>query len=357
LLPPPFLFYASPRVIWGVRMKPSRRVCFLAVLALISCPSRVWSQRKANPNFVNSRILVQVRYVSGARAAQGILVRLDVEGGGVVAQEQTDAAGKVTFVPPLPGVYVVLVSEPGYREVERRVDLTIAPTSSLNLELVRLPSERDLSKTPQGLGDMVSVSGLNIPEGALKEFETAQKLLKEQQDVTACIEHLQEAIKMDDSFSQAYTMLGIAYLQRHQWKDAETSLEKAVQLDPKSGTAYLSLGASLNQEKDYAGAEKALRRGLELDPEAPEGHYELGKTYWALGRWQEAEPHAVKAAAMQPNLPSVHVLMGNILLRKRDAQGALKEFQEYLHLAPEGPMAPGARQMVDKIEQAIKQAH
>ncbi len=334
-------------------MRPFRRVCFLAVLVLMSCPSRVWSQRKPNPNFVNSRIFVQVRYASGARVAQGILVRLEIEGDGVVAQEQTDGAGKVTFVPPVQGVYVVVVSEPGYREVQRRVDLTIAPTGSVNLELVRLPSQRDLSKTPQGLGDRVSVSDLNIPEGALKEFEMAQKLLKEKQDVAACIEHLQKAIKMDDSFSQAYMMLGIAYLQRHQWKDAETSLEKAVQLDPKSGTAYLSLGASLNQGKDYAGAEKALRRGLELDPEAPEGHYELGKTYWALGRWQEAEPHAVKAAAMQPNLPAVHVLMGNILLRKRDNQGALKEFQEYLRLDPHGSMAPDVQGIVDKIQKAL----
>jgi hypothetical protein len=46
--------------------------------------------------------------------------------------------------------------------------------------------------------------------------------------------------------------------------------------------------------------------------------------------------------------------MGNIALRKHDSELALKEFKEYLRLDPQGPMAAGARQMADKLEQAAK---
>jgi hypothetical protein len=49
----------------------------------------------------------------------------------------------------------------------------------------------------------------------------------------------------------------------------------------------------------------------------------------------------------------VHVVLGNIALRKQDAAGALKEFQEYLKLDPNGPMAAGAQAMVKKIQDAI----
>ena len=337
-------------------MKPSRWVCFVALLVFLGSPSRMWSQRNRSRSFVNSRIFVQVRRANGALAPQGILVKLEAEDGGVVAQDQTDASGKVTFLPPQPGIFMVVVSEPGYREVQRRVDLTISVTSAVNIELIPLPSRQGLTETPQAAGDTVSVSSLGIPDGARKEFEAARKLLNENHDIAACIVHLQKAIELDDTFPQAYLMLGMAYLQTQKWKDAQRALEKAVQLNPQSGEGYLALGASLSQQKDYAAAEKALIRGLELNPNAPEGDYELAKTYWALGRWQEAEPHAVKAAAMQPNLPAVHVLMGNILLRKRDNQGALKEFEEYLRLEPNGSMAPAVRGVVDKIQKALAPA-
>ena len=59
---------------------------------------------------------------------------------------------------------------------------------------------------------------------------------------------------------------------------------------------------------------------------------------------------------MQPTMATVHVLLGNIALRKQDTPGALKEFQEYLKLDPNSPMAEGTRTMVKKIEKALTQA-
>jgi hypothetical protein len=49
----------------------------------------------------------------------------------------------------------------------------------------------------------------------------------------------------------------------------------------------------------------------------------------------------------------VHVLLGNIALRKRDTPGALKEFQEYLRLDPKGPMAEDTQAMVKKLQDGL----
>jgi len=103
----------------------------------------------------------------------------------------------------------------------------------------------------------------------------------------------------------------------------------------------LALGAVFNETKEYPQAETALLRGLALKPDAPAGHYELAKTYWFLGRWQEAAPHARKAVSAMPDVASPHALLGNILLREQDAQGALDEYHDTCgssHLAQWPPL-------------------
>jgi hypothetical protein len=49
----------------------------------------------------------------------------------------------------------------------------------------------------------------------------------------------------------------------------------------------------------------------------------------------------------------VYVLSGNIMLRKLDPQGALQNYKEYLHRAPDGLMAGSARERVKKLEQIL----
>ena len=187
---------------------------------------------------------------------------------------------------------------------------------------------------------------------ARKEFEAAEKSLAAK-DLDSCIIHLQRAIHFYDAFPRAYTMLGGAYAQEQKFSDAEAALQKAIQLDPKGAAAYIQLGATYNQMKKYPEAEKALNQGLQIDPNAAAAHYEIAKTLMALGRWQDAEPHAVKALAALPDVPPLHVVMGNIFLKKRDAPAALQEFQQYLKLDPNGSMAPAVRDVVAKIQSAL----
>jgi Flp pilus assembly protein TadD len=295
---------------------------------------------------------VQVRYANGAPGPSGIHVRLESPESGSAGDCQTVEGGKCQFNLASSGVYMVRMSERGFKEVIVRVELIGMSRGYATLELKPIPGEAPPETPKQESGDTVSVLDLSVPENARQEFEKGQAALKENK-LDDGVAHLRKAIKFYDAFPQAYTLLGTAYLGQKDWKNAEVALRKANELDPKFPDAYMELGAVFNQTKEYPQAETALLKGLELKPEAAAGHYELAKTYWALGRWQDAAPHARKAVAGMPDLAPAHALLGNVMLRESNAQGALHEYQEYLRLDPNGSMAPSVRQMIEKIQRAL----
>ncbi len=338
---------------------PRTSLCFILLLfTSLSVPTSLVAQRGVGSGARPSSggvIDVQVRYSNGAPGPRGIHVRLEAAEGGPAGDCETADGGKCQFNLASSGVYMVRMSERGFKDVIVRVELIGMSRGYATLELKPIPGETPPGASaapPEGDPNLVSALDLNVPENAREEFKKGQGALRENK-LDDGIAHLRKAIKLYDAFSQAYTLLGTAYLGQKDWKNAELALRKANELDPKFPDAYLELGAVFNQTKEYPKAETALLKGLELKPEAAGGHYELAKTYWALGRWQDAAPHARTAVAGMPDLAAAHALLGNVMLRESNAQGALREYQEYLRLDPNGPMAPGVRQMIEKIQKAL----
>lgn len=300
--------------------------------------------------FNNASISVQVRNPDNSAAGQGILVELLAENMVPIDQSQTDSSGKCRFIPTSPAIYVVRARAPGYLDVSSRLDMQNTQTAMAFLVLRVDPRH---VPPPEVAGGTASASDLAVPESARKAFAAGQKALDDH-DIDKGIEYLKKAIQAYPSYPQAYTLLGAAYLEQKNYKDAQISLQKAVELDPKSAGAYLELGAVLNIQKDYPGAVTALTKGLEINPDVPAvAEYELAKAYMAQQQWQNAEVHLRKAIAKQLDLAAAHVSLGNVLLKKGDGPGALEEFQTYLKLDPSGPMAAGVKDIIPKIQAAI----
>jgi Flp pilus assembly protein TadD len=293
-------------------------------------------------------------YVKDAVTHAGIehvIVTLDRETSGYVGQAETDHQGKFTFNAPGQEIFRISVRPPGYEGETKRVDLRTASSDYVTFELRPAKKPGSSAAVPD---DNLGPRDVSIPEKAWEEYVKAHHSMGDK-DVEASVRHLQKAIKIYPGFSQAYATLGVAYIAQSKLDDARGALEKSIELNPKSAPPYITLGMLLNHEKEYTGAEKNLSRGVELDPNAPEAHYELAKAYLALQRWPDAELHAQKAAELRPDMAPAHIVLGNIALHKSDNQAALKEFKEYLRLDPHGPMAAGAQQMVERIEQARNQ--
>jgi tetratricopeptide (TPR) repeat protein len=290
-----------------------------------------------------------IRYSNG-QPADHVIIRLRSDTISFDSQTQSDMQGKFEFDGLPPSRYRLTIEGQGFRPYSNTMDISMSHMANelITLRLIKEPANE---APPSG-----SISATNpVPPAAQKEFDAGKKSLDEKKDADDSIKHFRKATELYDKYAEAYFMLGVVYMDQRKLEDAQTALTKSTELAPSAPSGYLALGALYNQEKKFDDAEKVLAKGLELDPNDAQGHTDLARTYWAMGKWQDAEPHAQKAVAIKPDLAQAHIVLGNIDLRKRDNAGALKEFNEYLRIEPQGPMAEPVRQVVAKIEAAQKQ--
>ena len=328
------------------------RPAFLRSLAVLTLyflvPKASFAQN--TPGMGRTSIRGSVKDAQTHQALYRVIVDVESQSGGNAAQVITDSTGKFSVEGLDADVYLVRVRFPGYNEDVERVDLTITSSNYLDIQLKPKPGNTAKPIAPEGPGAKIDARLASAPDKARKEFDKGRECMEKGQDPSSCVDHFKKAVKDYPKFADAYVMMATAYFQQKNAADAKSALDNAIQADPKIPEAWFTLGMLQNAQKDYVGAEKSLTEGLKVDDNAPQGHYELGKTYLAENKLPEAEQHAQRAIALQPKLAAGHILLGNIAWKKQDAEGALKEYQEYLKLDPNGPMAPGAQAMVKKIQ-------
>jgi Flp pilus assembly protein TadD len=335
-------------------MRPAsfRRGALFALICLSSLTCLAQRGAGTGPSMRTS-IRGTVRDAVTHQALARVVVMIESSDSGYAGQAQTDSSGRFDLQGLDASSYSLNIRFPGYYDATQSVDLTTNPMAYLTFELRPKPGTATPAVAPEGPDSSLNARLASVPEKARKEFLKAQELWQEGKDPQGCVDHLNKAIKIYPQFAYAYVLLASSYMRQNNAADAKSDLDKAIAIDPKLPDARFTLGMILNREKDYSGAEKNLTEGLQLDGSSAQGHYELGRTYLALGRLEDAATHAQKAAALQPSMAPVHILLGNIAWKKQDAEGALKEYQQYLKLDPNGPMAPGTQAMVKKIEDAL----
>ena len=162
--------------------------------------------------------------------------------------------------------------------------------------------------------------------------------------------------------------LGIAQKGLKQWADSETSLKKGLALDKASkkpdaaldGAAENTLGEVLANEGKYPDAQAAYDDAVKDDPSAGAMYYTNEAIMMdRFGQINATVAAADKAIAANPNAPIPYYLKGKALINKATVDpktqkiiappGCAEAYQKYLDLAPNGPFANDARQVIQEL--------
>ncbi len=170
-------------------------------------------------------------------------------------------------------------------------------------------------------------------------------------DIKGGVASFKKVVELEPEYAIGYLLLGNAYMQAQQWKDAQSAFETAARLDPENATALLGAGAALNQQQDWSGALKPLQQSLKLKTDSAEANYELARSLLALNRLQEAELHVRMSISLNGKYAVPHILMGDIYLTLyENAEAAVAEYEQYLRLDPDGPSAAAVKEMIAKLK-------
>jgi tetratricopeptide (TPR) repeat protein len=327
-------------------MSDRRQSLWLTIIFLVlACPAYAQRDRDSYVSGVSIEIAGQVKLPENGPQARNITVRLERFSGGILDQMATDGGGKFRFSNLQRGYYTVLVSAPGYKQIQQQVDLQVVTRTYVVIELVP-----DLANADSSPAD--SVIDARVPIAAQEEFSKGRAALLDKK-VKDALQHLSKAVNLYADFFEAHFLLGTAYMDALQWEDAEKALRRARELKPENMPVLLSLAEAYRRQKLYTDAEAVLSDGLKLDESSWQAHFALARVYWERDEILKAAPHAGRTLQLKPDYPDAHLLAGNLFVRLNLPARALTEYEEYLRLAPKGEAAEAARQLAQKIKKSL----
>jgi tetratricopeptide (TPR) repeat protein len=108
-------------------------------------------------------------------------------------------------------------------------------------------------------------------------------------DFQTAIQYVDQALKINPKYRDAYVMKGTIFLMQNNRKLAISSYETAVQQDPTFELAYLRLGQLYTEDEKYEIAIEKFRNAVALNPKLADAIYGVAYCDQMLERYKEAE--------------------------------------------------------------------
>jgi tetratricopeptide (TPR) repeat protein len=198
---------------------------------------------------------------------------------------------------------------------------------------------------------VVTARQLQAPHKAVNAMERATKALAKGK-MDEAYKQSCRALDAYPNYSFALAMRGLLNLEANKTAEAAADFENAIRIDPAYGPPYVMLGALYNQEKRYNDAFLVLTKGVELLPSAWQAHFQIGQALFGKGD-VEAALRAITEAIrrmsggeLAEDRAAVHFSRAHVLVQLRHLSEARSEFEQVVHIQPDGQFGREARQML-----------
>ncbi len=149
------------------------------------------------------------------------------------------------------------------------------------------------------------------------------------------------ALQLDESLADAHALLGIIYLNGHDWQRAGPELQRALDLNPNYSAAHHWDAFYLHFSGRNGEALADIEKARQLDPLSPVINADEGAFLYATGRNEEAKIRLHQAIELAPDFGQPHETLALIDLETGDASDALREARTGLALDAPNPRTMG----------------
>ena len=171
--------------------------------------------------------------------------------------------------------------------------------------------------------------------GSVQKDSNMLRLPKEKLNISEVdteIKKTKEYIKLNPKDEKLHYNLGICYIEKEEYKNAEASFAKAIELKPDFADAYCNLGnVYLETEKPEKAIEQ-YKKALSLDPKHTRSYVGAGVSYYNLKKYKEAEESLNKAIELNPSFSFSHYLLGLVYKEMKKKDEAIKEFNKVIEI-------------------------
>lgn len=139
------------------------------------------------------------------------------------------------------------------------------------------------------------------------------------------------------------------------FKEKEQAYTKLLETNPKDINALIGLGNLYFDYQQFQLAANMYERSLKIDPANTYVRTDLGVAYFNLGLTDTAIQEFQTVLKDDPKHVTAHYNLGIVLWKgKQDLEGAKKEFQKCIELAPKDRLAQTAAQNIQQIDLQLK---
>jgi len=214
----------------------------------------------------------------------------------------------------------------------------------LRMELVKMYLfKKDYTRALKNIDEVIKIDG-SYPDA----YFYRGLILKEQNDKLGAIRNFLAAVEFDSDHYNSYMQLGLLFADQGD-KLAIDYYSNALRIEPKSVEAAYGKAFFWQVQGQEQKAIEGYRAVMKIDPQYEHSYYNIGYIYFAQDSIDLAQKHFQMAIGVSPAFANAYHMRGMCFEKKGENEKAMKDFKQALVFKEEHALALEGVKRVKKL--------